>query len=220
MTAAVGLSRRTEIMDRAAALFAEQGVAVTSMADIAAAVGIRKASLYHFYPSKGELLMEVLRPVVQQPYVELNAIVDGPGTVRDRFIEGMAALGRAFEQQGQRMQVLVRERLERHLSPAGFEEIRGWKWAYTELWHALVREGVETGVFRPTPDTITVFGLLGSLNWMYAWFDPEGQLRGEEVGRELAALFLTGLLADGGPDGSAGNTTVADTAGDTDDVSR
>ena len=44
------------ILDRAAALFARQGFAKTSVQDVADAVGLSKAGLLHHYPSKDALL--------------------------------------------------------------------------------------------------------------------------------------------------------------------
>lgn len=42
-------------------LFGERGYGGTSMSDIAAGVGVRKASLYNYYSSKDELLLDLLR---------------------------------------------------------------------------------------------------------------------------------------------------------------
>jgi AcrR family transcriptional regulator len=48
------------ILDRAAALFAQRGFAKTSLADVAAAVGLSKAGLLHHFPGK-EALHEAVR---------------------------------------------------------------------------------------------------------------------------------------------------------------
>lgn len=192
------IDRRTEIRDKAAALFAAQGVADASMAELAAAVGIRKASLYHFFPSKQGLVLEVLRPVLEQPSRMLAEIVTSRGSVEDRFVSGLVALGETFERDPQRMDVLVRGRLERHLADHHLDEIRAWKAEYTNLWRTLIREGVEAGLFRPCDDKIAAFALIGAMNWMYAWFTPSNPLTGAEIGRQVADHFLHGLLADPG----------------------
>jgi AcrR family transcriptional regulator len=54
-------STHDRLLAAAAELFAERGYGGTSMAEIAARVGVRKASLYNYYPSKDELLLELLR---------------------------------------------------------------------------------------------------------------------------------------------------------------
>lgn len=53
---------REEILDAAARLFVDQGVAATSTRDIADAVGIRQSSLYyHFLSGKDEILADLLQ---------------------------------------------------------------------------------------------------------------------------------------------------------------
>ncbi len=47
-------------MDIALSLMAARGVAGTSMRDLAAATGLNVASLYHYFPSKQDLLVAVL----------------------------------------------------------------------------------------------------------------------------------------------------------------
>lgn len=188
------LDRRAEIRDRAAALFAARGFGDASMAELADAVGIRKSSLYHFFPSKQALLMEVLRPVLEVPCQELREVVASEGSVPERFRAGATALGGTFERQPERMDILVRGRLERHLAVEQMEEIRAWKAEYTDLWRSLIKEGVHAEVFRPCDDKIAAFALIGALDWMYAWFQPSRPFTGAEVGAQIADYFLHGLL--------------------------
>lgn len=55
-----GRSQRQHILDTALALMSQRGVDGTSMRDLASAVGLNVASLYHYFPSKRELLVAVL----------------------------------------------------------------------------------------------------------------------------------------------------------------
>src|SRR5580765_4421161 len=52
-------ARREELTRVAARLFAERGYQGTSLADLAEALGVQKASLYHHIDSKEDLLWEV-----------------------------------------------------------------------------------------------------------------------------------------------------------------
>ena len=56
-------SRKESIKDCTAKLFRKKGYSATSMQDIAAAVGIKAASLYNHIQSKQELLGDILMPV-------------------------------------------------------------------------------------------------------------------------------------------------------------
>jgi AcrR family transcriptional regulator len=185
--------RRKEILDCAARLFAANGTATTSMLHIAQDVGIRKPSLYHFFSSKEDLVRAVLRPVVEEPCHELKRIVEGPGDTRHRIREAMASLGMFFEEYPHRMQILVREQLDVHLSAEATEESMRWKREYTALWRQLLREGAKEGELREVDDKLAAFAVIGAMNWLYAWFDETGPLDGREIGYQYADFFLSGL---------------------------
>jgi AcrR family transcriptional regulator len=55
-----GSGQRQHILDTALSLMAQRGVAGTSMRDLASATGLNVASLYHYFPSKQDLLVAVL----------------------------------------------------------------------------------------------------------------------------------------------------------------
>ncbi len=64
------LDQRQRILDAALHLMAERGVHAMSMRTLAAACGLNVATLYHYFPSKADLLAEVVR---QQDYAALLA---------------------------------------------------------------------------------------------------------------------------------------------------
>ena len=66
-----GTNRRRRILSTALSLMATQGVDGTSMRNLAAATGLNVASLYHYFPSKRDLLVAVL---------EERGFVDNPPT--------------------------------------------------------------------------------------------------------------------------------------------
>ena len=56
-----GTGQRQHILEVALALMSQHGVDGTSMRDLASAAGLNVASLYHYFPSKRDLLVAVLR---------------------------------------------------------------------------------------------------------------------------------------------------------------
>src|ERR1700726_2703490 len=54
-------SRRNELLELAATLFAERGLRATTVRDIADAAGILSGSLYHHFDSKESMVDEILR---------------------------------------------------------------------------------------------------------------------------------------------------------------
>lgn len=60
MAVAAGSDQRGKILDAALALMSEQGSAGASMRQLAAACGLNVATLYHYFPSKADLLRSVM----------------------------------------------------------------------------------------------------------------------------------------------------------------
>ena len=54
-------SRRDELLELAATMFAERGLRATTVRDIADSAGILSGSLYHHFKSKEQMVEEVLR---------------------------------------------------------------------------------------------------------------------------------------------------------------
>lgn len=76
-----------EILDHAAALFAQHGFAHTSLKSLADAVGLSKAGLLHHFPSK-EAIFEAAHAVSRERTQEVLDLVAGlpPGPARDRRV--------------------------------------------------------------------------------------------------------------------------------------
>ena len=62
-----------------------------------------------------------------------------------------------------------------------------------------VAEGAATGAFNPPDPHITVFGMLGALNYMYVWFKPDGRLAPEAVRDALVTFIVDGVRGNAAP---------------------
>src|SRR5205814_4620372 len=67
-------ARREELTRTAARLFAERGYHGTSLADVAEAVGMQKASLYHHIQTKEDLLWDVASAGAEAFHAALEAV--------------------------------------------------------------------------------------------------------------------------------------------------
>ena len=73
---AAGSDQRARILDTALALMGQQGASTTSMRQLAGACDINVATLYHYFPSKSDLLRAVIE---ERGYGEdLEAMVEPP----------------------------------------------------------------------------------------------------------------------------------------------
>ncbi len=69
-------SRREELLQLAATMFAERGLRATTVRDIADGAGILSGSLYHHFSSKEEMVDEVLRGFLDWLFTRYQEIVE------------------------------------------------------------------------------------------------------------------------------------------------
>src|SRR3569833_630080 len=77
--------RAPEIIDAAARVFAERGFHGATTQDIADVLGVRQASLYYYFSSKGAALEVVCLKGVEGFFDAAKAIAAGPGNTAKRL---------------------------------------------------------------------------------------------------------------------------------------
>ena len=181
-------TRREELVEAAARLFAERGFHGTSMGDLAEAMGVQKGSLYSLTDSKQRLLHEAMRAGAAAFHAALDAVPEElPAVERIRL-----ALRRHLRVVAEQLDVAtVFTREWRYLEGAAREEIVAERRRYEERWRTLLREGVEHGELRTDLDVgAAALLVLSAANWAYTWLAP---------GRDTDALAdrFTAILVDG-----------------------
>jgi TetR/AcrR family transcriptional regulator, cholesterol catabolism regulator len=182
-------SRRSDLTREAARLFAERGYHGTSIGDLAEALGVQKASLYHHFASKQDLLYETMRAGADAFHGALDAV---PGELRatERIRLAMRAHLRVVADQLDVATVFVRE--WRYLDEARREEIVAERRRYEERFRALFREGRELGELRADlDDAAAALLVLSALNWAYTWLSPGRDT--DELADRFHALLLDGV---------------------------
>ncbi len=184
-------NKADNILDSAAALFAREGYPGTKMQDIAAACGATKSMLYHYYPTKDDLLFAMLRDHLTQLVAVLQAALEARGSPDDR----MAALVAAYTQKSaeSRRRHMVAMADVKYLPPKLQEPLVDLQRGVVDAAATLLRE-IRPGLPRRTYKPYTML-LLGMLNWTDVWFRDDGPMKPKELRERLTRLFLHGFLA-------------------------
>ncbi len=181
-------TRRSELTREAARLFAEKGYHGTSIGDLADAMGVQKASLYHHIASKADLLWDVARDGAAAFHAELDAIDERLPAIEKLRLALRAHL-RVVSEQLDIATVFVRE--WRYLEGERRDEFVAERRRYEERVRALFREGVEQSELRTDLDvSVAALVFLSAANWAYTWLQP-----GRDTD-DLADRFFE-LLVDG-----------------------
>ena len=179
--------RRDAIVAAATRLYARQGFQGASVADLAKACATSKSLIYHYFPSKEDILYEVMA-------AHLEALVDAAddvmrtGDARERLHALALAFMRLYEGAQDSHKVLLNE-LD-NLPPGRRAEVVRKQRRIIAVVESLVREiRVDAGPAM-LPLTMLFFGMI---NWTHTWFQPGGPVSAEELADLAVDMMLNGL---------------------------
>ncbi len=182
------------ILESAATVFRQKGFHGASMADIAESVSLQKASLYHHFPSKQEILLALLDRALEMVKDGMSNVMEQNILLEEKFRLAVRTYLQTLNEQGDVVSVLLLE--YRSLDPELHARHIPNRDRFEQMWRDLIKQGVDAGVFHCENIPMTVRGLMGSLNWSITWYRPDGPMSIEQISDYLADLFLVGLKGD------------------------
>lgn len=184
---------RERIVQVATHLFHERGYHAASLSEIAKRVGIRKASLYHHFPSKQALLRAVLKDCIEPSYRVLAGIhASGlPATEKLRQAVHAHVLGLIGNLEA--VSIFLRE--GRALPAEELRDFIEYRDAYGQLFEAILQEGQRSGEFVGFDPQHAKLALLGMLNWTMFWYRPHGPSTPEAIATSFTELALRAVGA-------------------------
>ncbi|ARQ00652.1 TetR/AcrR family transcriptional regulator [Pseudorhodoplanes sinuspersici] len=184
--------KRRAILAQSAGLFAKNGFDRTSMAEVAAACGVSKALLYHYYVGKETLLFDILREHLQALIDAVNA-VDRSLEPRVRLRGLVGALLEAYRDADHEHKIQINEMSklpeDRHEALVGMERelVAVFAEAIADALPAIARS---KELLKPV--TMSLFGML---NWHYMWFREQGVMSREAYADLATTVLLEGAQA-------------------------
>lgn len=189
--AGVGGTRKEEVRNAAARVFADKGYHGASMQDIAEEVGILKGSLYHHFRSKDDLLREVLDGLLDKSISELEQINALDCSPSEQLALALRSTLLNFVNEPDPARVFGHGM--RNVLESSFKDIQEKAQTYRELLGAIIDRGVAAGEFRPVDVKIAALALLGVSGSVHYWYRPEGRFQPEQISDLIADLVLRGL---------------------------
>ncbi|WP_163755835.1 TetR family transcriptional regulator KstR2 [Mycobacterium botniense] len=188
-------SRRDELLELAAAMFAERGLRATTVRDIADGAGILSGSLYHHFSSKEEMVDEVLRGFLEWLFARYREIVDNEPNPLERFKGLFMASFEAIEQWHAQV-VIYQDEAKRLSSQPRFSYIEDLNKQQRRMWIDVLRQGMQEGYFRADLDVDLVYRFIRDTTWVSVrWYKPGGPLTAQQVGRQYLAIVLGGITS-------------------------
>lgn len=155
-----GRERKQQLIDAAAALFAERGYGATRIADICRAAGVAKGLFYWYFPTKHELFAELVRTMRRRLRRAQAAAMDPDADAVTRIGQGAEASVRFMAEHAAYFDLLEVERSDREIAAVLGEGSD----VYRHDVLRLVLEGQAAGIIPDSdPDLLTV-GVLGAVS--------------------------------------------------------
>lgn len=78
-------AKRNQILTASIELFSQAGYVKTSLEDIAAAVGIGKATIYYYFPSKEELFLQAVSEAAEEFFLHMRSCIARQSSFEDKL---------------------------------------------------------------------------------------------------------------------------------------
>lgn len=188
-----GTDRRIEILKSAAAAFRRHGYHGASVDEIASALDMTKGNLYYYFQNKEEILFACHDYSLD----ELLALMDQVRTESTRPDDKLRKLILAFvhmmldELQGTALTLDLQA-----LGPTLMKRVITKRDRFDHGLREIIQQGIDDGLFRQGDPKMVGFAIMGAVNWITKWFDPEGPMTSAEIGQRFADYLVGGLLKD------------------------
>lgn len=181
------------MLQAAARFFREYGYHGTSMKELADAVGLRKASLYHHVTSKEQLVHEILLTGMHSIITQLQEILDDPSlSPTEKLRRGIRAQILAVTGDDAYVQTTVMT-AGRVLSPQLHAEYIAARDTFEGQVKSILRAGIEAGEFKECDVSLMAKAILGMCGWMVIWYRADGPQSPAEIAERFTEFILSGL---------------------------
>jgi AcrR family transcriptional regulator len=182
---------REAILESAAQVIRQKGFHAASMADIAEAVQLQKASLYHHFSSKQDILLELLDRALAMVTDSMAQVMCQDLPADEKLRLAMRSYLQTLSEQGDLVSVLLME--HRSLDDENLSRHIPNRDRFENMWRDLIQEGVVKGVFACDNIPMTARGVMGVMNWTITWYRPGGKLSIDEIADHFSNMLMNGL---------------------------
>ena len=184
--------RAAEVYRTAARIILQKGYDATSVSDIAEALGITKAGLYHYIKGKTELLYEIMKYGLEELDREVLVPAQQIEDAEERLRFVITTHARIVTRGDGVVTILVDE--ARALTPAQNRTVVRMKRKYIDCLRVTLDELKKQRKLRDVDTTVAAFSITGAINWLSRWYRPDGKLTADEIAQQIAEIAFRGVL--------------------------
>jgi AcrR family transcriptional regulator len=192
---APGSDRRTTILNHAAKLFAEKGVAASTVREIADSVGMLSGSLYHHFESKASMVEAIMTSYLddlRDRSLQVVASTSDPRACLQELVRASySTIGahpyatEIYQNDANYLRTLKR-----------YPYIRSAAAEVQKCWISVIENGVHAGVLREDIPPQVFYRLMRDAVWLSVrWFKPTRDYPMSRLAEDCVSVFLDGFAA-------------------------
>jgi AcrR family transcriptional regulator len=164
------------------------------MDDVAAAVGLNKATIYYYFSSKSDLLYDLYDEGVELGLDGIRGITEG--TPADEALMSLIRYHvNSIATHPNLVAIQFQETgwLPKWLSRKQLAAIRQKEDDYSHFLSMLIERGIKEGTMKSKSPRIATLAIVGMMAWTHQWFRSRGPLTPDEVADKMIDVVLNGL---------------------------
>jgi AcrR family transcriptional regulator len=178
----------------ATSLFVEKGFEKTSIRDIAEAGKMNSSGLYYYFEDKEAILYTILIEIMDESLARMQEIANRDVPIKEKIYAAIDLHTDIYGADPIRMALIAYN--QKSLSPEHWDELRTKQREYSAIVRSFLvqlRDNGETADLDPTLCTFALFGMIQSA---YLWYDPQGEVKPDELREMFARIFTGGILLE------------------------
>jgi AcrR family transcriptional regulator len=191
------IDRREQILQAAQKLFADKGFRETNLNDVAVQLGFRRQAVYHYFPSKEDILYELIDRAGQAIATSAQPTLDADMPPAEKLAEVVRNHVRQLLTNIDVFRIQFSELFK--LSGQRADGLRRDMAAYVHSVAKVIKAGQKDGSFIDIPPTTQALLILGMCNGTTDWYTGGwSQVSIDEIADFAARIALAGVRGAAG----------------------
>lgn len=183
-------AKREAVLSAAVDLFNERGFGATSIDDLAATLGVTKPTIYHYFPTKEDILLECLQIGLDHVKTGLTTNPDDNKSGFERLRDFLLLYAMAATTRFSKCLNLVRDF---DLSEDNLKTLKEGQRNIDTAIQKMILDGVADNSIEVTDPKMAVFVVRGALNSISKWFHSGGRYSEEQIAINTVDFLMRGL---------------------------
>src|SRR5690554_621895 len=183
-------TRKTEIIQTAAKLCKEKGYSAVTMRDIAAAMGMKAASLYNHISSKQQILKEIIITLAEEFTQGIEQIKTSDKTCIEKLKDIVALHVSISSKNTFGMATLNNDWMHLEDQLDYYLDLRV---SYVESFRVIIKAGIKNKEIANKNHEVMLFSMLSTLRSLYVWIPNKENIDVKKLSKQLSDVLIYGI---------------------------